>query len=158
MLSDAFLQNNVKISKYNRRVHAQILSLCWHLPMHFCFQQRPIIIIPYRTKIRRPKLSKFRLVVGNFVRRKFCPIFQYQIQEKIGQNCRNFGLLSKILSHKIFCPTKFCPIRYFIRGGGGNFVLHPKVILITMICVKVHKKVRCARYIFFSILSTKLAL
>ena len=25
---------------------------------------------------------------------------------------RNFGLVSKILSHEIFCPTEFCPIRY----------------------------------------------
>ena len=38
----------------------------------------------------------------NFVCRKFCPIFQY----KIGQICRNFGLVSTILSDKLFCPTK----------------------------------------------------
>ena len=31
--------------------------------------------IPYRTKIRRTKVSKFQLGVENFVRRKFCPIF-----------------------------------------------------------------------------------
>ena len=42
----------------------------------------------------------------HFVRRKFCPIFQYNSQVKIGQNCRNFGLVSKILSDKIFCPSK----------------------------------------------------
>ena len=34
----------------------------------------------------------------NFVCRKFCPIFQYKSQAKIGQNCRIFGLVSKILS------------------------------------------------------------
>ena len=42
----------------------------------------------------------------DFVRRKFCPIFQYKSQVKIGQNCRNFDLLSKILSDEIFCPSK----------------------------------------------------
>ena len=42
----------------------------------------------------------------HFVRRKFCPIFQYKSQVKIGQNCRNFGLVSKILSDEIFCPSK----------------------------------------------------
>ena len=42
----------------------------------------------------------------NSVRRNFCPIFKYKSQAKIGQNCRNFGLVSKILSSRIFCPTK----------------------------------------------------
>ena len=42
----------------------------------------------------------------DFVRRKFCPIFQYKSQAKIGQKCRNFGLVSKILSDEIFCPSK----------------------------------------------------
>ena len=42
----------------------------------------------------------------NIVRRKFCPIFQYKSQAKIGQNCRIFGLVSKILSDEIFCPSK----------------------------------------------------
>ena len=42
----------------------------------------------------------------HFVRRKFCPIFQYESQVKIGQNCRNFGLVSNILSDEIFCPSK----------------------------------------------------
>ena len=42
----------------------------------------------------------------HFVRRKFCPIFQYKSQVKIGQNCRNFVLVSKILSDEIFCLTK----------------------------------------------------
>ena len=42
----------------------------------------------------------------NFVRRKFCPMFQYKSQAKIGQKCRNFGLVSKILSDEIFCPSK----------------------------------------------------
>ena len=37
----------------------------------------------------------------NFVRRKFCLIFQYKIQAKIGQSYRNFGLVSKILSDEI---------------------------------------------------------
>ena len=37
----------------------------------------------------------------HFVRRKFCPIFQYKSQVEIGQNCRNFGLVSKILSDEI---------------------------------------------------------
>ena len=42
----------------------------------------------------------------NCVRRKFCPMFQYKSQAKIGQNRRNFGLVSKILFDQIFCPTK----------------------------------------------------
>lgn len=37
-----------------------------------------------------------------FVRQKFCPMFQ----AKIGQKCRNFGLVSKIFSDEIFCPSK----------------------------------------------------
>ena len=41
-----------------------------------------------------------------FVRRKFCPMFQDKSQAKIGQKCRNFGLVSKILSDEIFCPSK----------------------------------------------------
>ena len=43
----------------------------------------------------------------NFVRRKFYPIFQCKSQEKIGQNCRNFGLVSKILPVEIFCPIRY---------------------------------------------------
>ena len=71
--------------------------------------------IPYRTNICcRTKLSTFWLGVKNFVRQKFYPIFQYKSQEKIGQNCRNFSLVSKILSNEIFCPTKFRSIRYYI--------------------------------------------
>ena len=42
----------------------------------------------------------------HFVRRKFCPKFQYKSQIKNGQNCRNFGLVSNILSDEIFCPSK----------------------------------------------------
>ena len=36
---------------------------------------------------------------------KFCPIFQNKSQAKIGQNCRNFGLVSKFLSDDIICST-----------------------------------------------------
>ena len=61
---------------------------------------------PYRTKIRRTKLSKFRLGFEHFVRRKFCPIFQYKSQAKIGQNCRKFSLVSKILTDEIFWLSK----------------------------------------------------
>ena len=43
----------------------------------------------------------------SFVRRKFCPIFQYKSQAKIGQNCRNFGLVSKILSVENFVRRNF---------------------------------------------------
>ena len=42
----------------------------------------------------------------NFVHRKFCSIFQCKSRAKIGQKCRNFGLVSKLLSDEIFCPTK----------------------------------------------------
>ena len=42
----------------------------------------------------------------NFVRRKLCPMFQYKSQVKIGKKCGNFGLVSKILSDEIFCPSK----------------------------------------------------
>ena len=35
----------------------------------------------------------------------------YLIRQKfVGNNCRNFGLVSKILSNERFCPSKFCPI------------------------------------------------
>ena len=37
----------------------------------------------------------------NFVRQKFYPMFQYKSQAKIGQICRNFSLVSKILSDEI---------------------------------------------------------
>ena len=43
----------------------------------------------------------------HFVRQKFCPIFQYKSQVKIGQNCRNFGLVSKILSDEILSDKVF---------------------------------------------------
>ena len=48
--------------------------------------------LPYRTKLRRTKLTKFQLGEQNFVRRIFCP--------------------TKILSDEIFCPTKFCPTSF----------------------------------------------
>ena len=34
----------------------------------------------------------------------------------VGQNCRNFDLVPKILSAEKFCPPKFCPIRYINTG------------------------------------------
>ena len=70
------------------------------------------IRIPYRTKIRRTKVSKFQLSVENFVRRNILSVenfVQYlntKVRKKIGQNCRNFGLVSKILSDEILCPSK----------------------------------------------------
>ena len=66
--------------------------------------------VPYRTKIRRSKVSKFQLGIENFVRRKFCPVFQYKSQAKIGQNCQNFGLVSKK-----FVRRKILFIENFVR-------------------------------------------
>ena len=103
--------------------------------------------LPYRTKIRRTKVSKFQLDVKNFVlrnilsvenfvqyfntkvrqksdktveisawfrkfcptknfvRRKFCPMFQYKSQAKIGQKCKKYRKFcpTKILSEEIIC-------------------------------------------------------
>ena len=55
-----------------------------------------------------------------FVRRKFCPIFQYKSQAKIGQNYRNFGLVSKVLSDKKFCPSKI-QSNISIQKSGKNW-------------------------------------
>ena len=55
----------------------------------------------------------------NFVRRKFCPMFQYKSQAKIGQKCRNFGLVSKILSDEKFCPSKILS-NISIQKSGKN--------------------------------------
>ena len=61
----------------------------------------------------------------NCVRRKFCPMFQYKSQTKIGHKCRNFGLVSKILSDEIFCPSKIL----------SDEILSDKVIaLFTQLC------------------------
>ena len=61
---------------------------------------------------------------NHFVRRKLCPIFPYKSQAKIGQNCRNFSLVSKILSNENFltnCLTNIVqqgmPIRLQIYVG-----------------------------------------
>ena len=43
----------------------------------------------------------------NYVRRKFCLIFQYKIQAKIRQKCRNLGLVSKIVSDKVCIINSF---------------------------------------------------
>ena len=101
MKSRNFSTSPFKVCYYNlllNDLQHKILALKW-------------IKVPYRTKIRRTKLSKFRPCIENFVRRKILSVenfVQYFIksQAKIGQNCRNFGLVSKILSDKIFCPTK----------------------------------------------------
>ena len=58
--------------------------------------------LPCRTKILRTKLSKYLPGVKNIV----CLTFQYKSHTKIGQKCRIFGSVSKILSDTIFCETK----------------------------------------------------
>ena len=56
----------------------------------------------------------------SFVRRKFCLIFQYKSQAKIGQNCRNFGLVSillftKLLSDEILSDKILCQSNEFLN-------------------------------------------
>ena len=53
-------------------------------------------------------MSKFQLGVENFVRRNVLSVenFVQYFNTKIGQNCRNFGLVSKVFSDEIFCPLK----------------------------------------------------
>ena len=68
----------------------------------------------FNTKVRQKsdKIVEIRALcrkvcpTKNFVRRIFCPILQYKSQTNVGQHCRNFGLMSKILSDEIFCPKK----------------------------------------------------
>ena len=79
--------------------------------------------IPYRTKIRRTKVSKFQLGVENFVRRNilsvenFVQYFNTKVRQKsdktveISAWCRKF-CPTKYFVRRKFCPTKFCPIRY----------------------------------------------
>ena len=70
--------------------------------------------IPYRTKIRQIKLSKFRLCVENFVQRKilsvenFVQYFNTKIRQKLDKSVKISALCRK------FCQTRFCPIRYMI--------------------------------------------
>ena len=73
---------------------------------NFCLSKNLSNILIQKSGKNRTKLSKFRLGVKSFVRRKFCPMFQYKTQAKIGQKCRNFCLVSKILSDEMFCPSK----------------------------------------------------
>ena len=80
-------------------------------------------LIPYRTKIRRTKVSKFQLGVENFVRRNilsvenFVQYFNTKVRQKsdktveISAWCRKF-CPTKYFVRRKFCPTKFCPIRY----------------------------------------------
>ena len=90
------------------------------------------IMIPYRTKIRRTKLSKFRLGVENFVRRKILSVenfvqrFNTKVRQKsdkiveISAWCRKF-CPTKYFVRRKFCPTKFCPIRYIIPQTKKEF-------------------------------------
>ena len=73
MLSDAFLQNNVKISKYNRSCKF-MHKYCHYVGIYLC-------IFAFNKD-----LSSLYLIGQKFV----------------GQNCRNFGLLSEIFSVENF--------------------------------------------------------
>ena len=70
--------------------------------------------IPYRTKIRRTKVSKFWLGVKNFVRRKIFSVeifFQYfntKVRQKSDKSVEIWAWCRK------FCPTKFCSIGYVV--------------------------------------------
>ena len=106
MLSDAFLKNNVKISKYNRSCKF-MHKYCHYVGIYLC-------IFAFNKD-----LSSLYLIGQKFV----------------GQNCRNFGLLSEILSVENFVQCfntkvrqkldksveisawcrKFCPTKYFVH-------------------------------------------
>ena len=103
-----------------------------------CFQKKAVIFKPFLCNTLSDKNSSDKIVkisawcrkfcpTKNFVRRKFCPMFQYKSQAKIGQKCRNFGRVSKILSDEIFCP-----IRY-IKDFGLFSLLHWTMDKIEMI-------------------------
>ena len=75
--------------------------------------------IPYRTKIRRTKVSKFQLGVENFVRRNilsvenFVQYFNTKLRHKLDKTveisawCRTFWSTKYFVRRK-FCPKKFC--------------------------------------------------
>ena len=63
--------------------------------------------IPYCTKIRRTKFSKFRLGVENIVRPKILSVehFAHYFNTEVRKNWTKLSKL-KILSYEIFCSTK----------------------------------------------------
>ena len=78
--------------------------------------------IPYRTKIRRTKSSKFWLGIENFVRRKilsvenFVQYFNAKVSQKSDKSVeisawRRKFCPTKYFVRRKFCPTKFCPTR-----------------------------------------------
>ena len=91
-----------------------------------------LFLLPYRTKIRRTKVSKFQLGVENFVRRNilsvenFVQYFNTKVRQKsdktaeISAWCRKF-CPTKYFVRRKFCLTKFCPIRYILKTGLTNY-------------------------------------
>ena len=80
--------------------------------------------IPYRTKFRRTKFSTdkiFRRTKVSTPSRNFdsfvqlLPDFCIEILDKIfdGQNVSSDKIFDTKLKFRHFCPTNFCPIRYF---------------------------------------------
>ena len=71
-------------------------------------------VLPYRTKIRRTKLSKFRLGVESFVRRKilsvenFVRCFNTKVRQKSDESveisawCRNFFQTKYFVRRKLY--------------------------------------------------------
>ena len=97
-----------------------------------CFQKKAVIFKPFLCNTLSDKNSSDKIVeisalcwkfcpTKNFVRRKFCPMFQYKSQAKIGQKCRNFSLVSKILSDEIFCPSKILSDKVISLHAKFNF-------------------------------------
>ena len=66
-----------------------------------------LCVIPYRTKIRRTKVSKFQLGVKNFAVETFCPskILSNILIQKLGKN-----LSDKTFEISAWCG-KFCPTK-----------------------------------------------
>jgi len=105
----------------------------WNLPITYMIFSGHSHI-PYRTKIRRTKVSKFQLGVENFVRRNilsvenFVQYFNTKVRQKsdktveISAWCRKF-CPTKYFVRRKFCPTKFCPIRYFIQMSSKSKLL-----------------------------------
>ena len=83
--------------------------------------QATIYLIPYRTKIRRTKLSKFRLGVETFVGRKILYVenFVQYVNTKVRKNCQNFCFELKILSGEKIFPSKILS-NISIQKSGKN--------------------------------------
>ena len=108
---------NIDLSWLKFVENIQALSMLQYEILHTCEKNHTQCFSYLRTALQRKNIisdknSSHKIVemsewcwnfcpTKNFVRQKYCPIFQYKSQAKIGKNCRNFGLVSKILSDEI---------------------------------------------------------